>query len=157
MTGALLNASESDWRHFATSIAESALQGYKDGEMDLEKLLAVVHKCARSCDAGYRRLLVGLTYERALTITPKFLNHGRPDFPAWFRRAIVDLVELHIERAQANDQEAIDNAKAWLADLALYADLSDATLRRWLQERRRRELRPRRRGRPPKKNAALST
>lgn len=162
-----------DWRSFAWSLYEGVIDSYARGETDFEQMMSAMRLCSLGCRSTDRLLLLGLTVERALRITPKSLNRRRPPFPTWLKRASVAVVRLLKEMNPAVTSGANElsdwsspvlvSASAWLVSLALCDPknpIPTHTLYKWYRASMRVAGRPSAPGRPRKtspKSTAYST
>jgi hypothetical protein len=144
------------WRRFALSIHDCVIHGYRHGEMGFKRALEIMRLCSLGCSEHDRVELLALTADRALRLTPKTRNASPPPYPAWQRKAAVDLVlQLKQELPDLTDRLLRKEAIRWLTTVGLAAEysarqrrLSDRTLERWVREHRQAQGTSRPRGRP---------
>jgi len=128
-------------REFAAAISNLAVQGYEDGEIDLRETLRWVESCARDCTAVERRVLLGLTVERALKTTPHKLKHKKPKYARCLKASVATLVIMHGEKRlpvtpfSKDENDAISQALKMLEPLDLCRDLpAHKTVYKWYLE-----------------------
>lgn len=165
LEAAPFSATPGDWRYFATGIAENALDGYRRGELDLDRLVRTVHDCAVGCDTRSRVSLIGMTVARAIRIKPNYRGARRPRYPIWLRSAAGDLV-VHLRNLSpdaplrgdappgARAQPVLSVALLWITCLNLFPGRrapAETSLYAWYIERCKAKGLPVARGRPRKR------
>jgi hypothetical protein len=176
LQAAPFQSSPADWAAFAIATSESVLTGYECGEITFRGAIEVVHSCAIGCIPAHRVFILGRTAHRLLRIKPKERNAKRPLYPAWVKKAAVELValirekrpDLPLRTSSASSSSVFQETIKWLIALtlspappaknarpirgrkSLATPLSEDTLHRWHQEYGRQTSSGQRRGRPRK-------
>lgn len=152
---------------FARIVSRHVLEAYVAREMELFDILEMVDQFAARCTASDRLAIIGELAIRALYAKRrKETNRSKPPYPAFLKEMAVGFALLFEEfdadpagsgnpnrRAALNREHAI----AMLAELGLLPVkpggklLSEATLRRWCEDRKRALGKASPRGRPSKK------
>ncbi len=132
------------WRTLAAQLHNELLAGYRDGEIDLRRVLQLARACALGC-AGFDRAVLTMNFvERILQQPPPTRSRSGPrDRNAWLRRSAAELVDALVAdrpdpRAawapnEMNDWSSVvlEKGVAWLMALGVVEQLTQKTLYEW--------------------------
>jgi len=152
------------WYEFAKRFVPLVVQAYRDGEVDLHRMIALTRSCSLGCVFSKQMMFTAYVALAGLRFTPKTLNRKRPPHPEWVRRSAASLITMLREDSpdepfspterSGSSSKILDTAHAWLTAAGLFEGVepvSPSRLYDWYRETRRADGYELKRGRPRKR------
>ncbi len=116
------------WYKFARRFVHLVLQAYRDGEVDLHRMIALTRNCSLGCVFSKQKRFMAYVALAGLRFTPKTLNRKRPPHPEWVRRSAGHLIEMLMQVSDepmapsvySSSSKILENATACLIAAGLY-------------------------------------